>query len=531
MPRRLRKFPCVVNGQRWFDLLNGQTMTANSVSYKHSPEDSERCTTGVEGLDDILAGGLPRDCFYLVQGDPGSGKTTLALQFLLEGLRRGEKVFYITLSETKPELLKVARSHGWSLNKIPVLDLSAVEDLLRPEAQTTVFHPSEVELTKVSRLLLDEVGKAQPARVAFDSLSEFRLMAETALRYRRQLLALKQQFAKLKSTVLLLDDKMAKEGAVIDPHVLSLTHGVIEMEQLSPDYGTSRRRLRVSKLRAVKFREGYHDYIIATGGLRVFPRMIAAEHHSKFRHEPVSSRIKQLDRLCGGGLDRGTTTLILGPAGTGKSTLVLQYAVQMAKKGERSMIFMFDETRSVMLSRAKALGFNLEKAIERGTITIQQVNPAELSPGEFAVRILRGVEAGCKLVAIDSLNGYLNAMPGEKYLNNQLHELCSCFNQQGVVTILVLAQHGLADSAEAPVDLSYLSDTVVNLRYFEAYGEVKQAIAVVKKRSGGHEKTIREFKLMSGKGVVIGKPLKQFQGVLTGVPIFRGSETEIMKNG
>src|SRR5205809_3710044 len=490
----------------------------------------ERCSTGVEGLDDILAGGLPRGGFYLIQGDPGSGKTTLALQFLLEGLRQGETVFYITLSETKQELLRVARSHGWSLDKIPVLDLSAVENLLRPEAQTTVFHPSEVELAKVSQLLLDEVDKAQPARVAFDSLSEFRLMAETALRYRRQLLALKQQFAKLKSTVLLLDDKMEKEGAVIDPHVLSLTHGVIDMEQLSPDYGTSRRRLRVSKLRAVKFREGYHDYIIATGGLRVFPRMIAAEHHARFQHKPVSSGIEALDDLCGGGLDRGTTTLILGQAGTGKSTLALQYAVQMADRGKPSMVFTFDETRSVMLSRAKALGFELGKAIESGMITVQQVDPAELSPGEFAVRILRGVEAGCELVAIDSLNGYLNAMPGEKFLNKQLHELCSYLNQQGVLTILILAQHGLVAAAEAPIDLSYLSDTVLSLRYFEAYGEVKQAIVMVKKRSGHHEKTIREFKLTPGKGITIGEPLKMFQGVLTGVPVFSGSEEQMMND-
>jgi len=487
-----------------------------------------RCASGVEGLDDILAGGLPRNCFYLVQGDPGSGKTTLALQFLLEGLRRGEKVFYITLSETREELLKVARSHGWSIDKIPLLDLSAVENLLRPEAQTTVFHPSEVELTKVSQLLLSEVRKMRPKRVAFDSLSEFRLMAETPLRYRRQLLTLKQEFAKMNSTVLLLDDRMSKQ-AVIDPHVLSLTHGVLEMEQLSPDYGTSRRRLRISKLRAVKFREGYHDYIIATGGLRVFPRMIAAEHHTKFRHQPVSSGIKQLDLLCGGGLDRGTTTLILGPAGTGKSTLVLQYAGQMAKKGERSMIFAFDETRSVMLSRAKAMGFKLENPIERGTITVQQVDPAELSPGEFAIRILRGVEAGCKLVAIDSLNGYLNAMPGEKYLINQLHELSSYLNQQGVSTLLVLAQHGLVAAAETPVDLSYLSDSVIGLRYFEAYGEVKQAIAMFKKRSGHHERTLREFKLRPGKGISIGEPLREFQGVLTGLPVFHGSENQIIK--
>src|ERR1044071_2060829 len=339
------------------------------IDQNQVPTSDPRCLSGIEGLDNILAGGLPRNCFYLIQGDPGSGKTTLALQFLLEGVRCGEKVFYITLSETKEELQKVAKSHGWSLDKIPLLELSAVEALTRPETQTTVFHSSEIELNKVSQLLLEEGRKLQPARVVFDSLSEFRLLAETALRYRRQLLNLKQELAKHRSTVLLLDDKMDKSGTGFDPHVLSLTHGVIDMEQLSPDYGTSRRRLRVSKLRAVKFREGYHDYIIATGGLRVFPRMIAAEHRVHFRQGPVSSGIKELDALCGGGLDRGTTTLILGQAATGKSTLALQYAIQMADQGERSMIFTFDETRSVMLSRAKALGFKLEKAIESGIIT------------------------------------------------------------------------------------------------------------------------------------------------------------------
>src|SRR5947199_3486554 len=414
----------------------------------------------------------------------------MAVQFLLEGVRLGEKVFYITLSETQPELLKVARSHGWSIDKIPVLDLSAVENLLRPEAQTTVFHPSEVELTKVSQLLRDEVRKTQPARVAFDSLSEFRLMAETPLRYRRQLLALKQQFAKFKSTVLLIDDKMDKREAA-DPHVLSLTHGVIDMEQLSPDYGASRRRLRVSKLRAVKFREGYHDYVIATGGLRVFPRMIAAEYHTHFRREPVSSGIKELDDLFGGGLDRGTATLILGAAGTGKSTLALQYVKRMALNGEPGLIYAFDEARAILLGRAKALGLDLEEHVESGVVTVQQVDSAELSPGEFVNRIRKQVDGGCKIVVIDSLNGYLNAMPGEKYLNNQLHELVSYLNRKGVVTILILAQHGLLAAAEAPVDLSYLSDTVVSLRYFEAAGEIKQSVAVVNKRSGHHEKTIR----------------------------------------
>jgi circadian clock protein KaiC len=501
----------------------------NDMQTNHAPSSLERCSSGAEGLDEVLNGGLPRNCFYLIQGDPGSGKTTLALQFLLEGVRRGERVFYITLSETREELLKVAQSHGWSLDGIPLLELSAMEAGLRPEAQTTVFRPSEIELDKLSELLLTEAHRIKPARIVFDSLSEFRLIAETALRYRRQLLKLKQDFGRFQSTVLLLDDKMDNNGMGRDPHVLSLTHGVIEMEQMSPDYGTSRRRLRVSKLRGVRYREGYHDYTIATGGLQVFPRLIAAEHHTRFKHAPVSSGLKELDELLGGGLDRGTTTLIMGSAGTGKSTLALQYATQMAAKGESAMFFAFDETRGVMLARAKALGIPVGKYVESGMITAQQVDPAELSPGEFAVRILRGVEAGCKLVIIDSLNGYLNAMTGEKYLNSQLHELSSYLNQQGVMTILILAQHGLVAAAEAPVDLSYLADTVVNLRYFEANGAVKQALAIIKKRSGHHEKTIREFKLEAGKGIRIGPPLREFQGVLSGVPVFHGTKEQIMK--
>jgi circadian clock protein KaiC len=321
---------------------------------------------------------------------------------------------------------------------------------------------------------------------------------------------------------------MEMTGIGRDPHVLSLSHGVIEMEQFSPDYGTSRRRLRVLKLRGVKFREGYHDYTIVTGGLRVFPRLVAAEHHGKIPLEPVSSGIKELDDLFGGGLDRGTTTLILGTAGTGKSTLALQYAKQMASNGDRGIFFAFDETRGIMLARAKKLGLDLEEYVENGLLTVQQVDPAELSPGEFAARIQKEVEAGCKLVVIDTLNGYLNAMPGEKYLNNQLHELVSYLDHKGVVTILILAQHGLIVGIEAPVDLSYLSDTVVVLRFFEAEGEVKQSVAVMKKRSGPHEKTIREFKVEAGQGLRVGQPLKGFQGVLTGVPVFRGADKEMM---
>ncbi len=489
------------------------------------------CPTGIAGLDDVLAGGLPADCFYLVQGDPGAGKTTLALQFLREGLRRGERVFYVTLSETTAELDKVARSHGWTLEGIPLLELSAIESLLRPEAQTTVFHPSEVELNAVTRRLLDEARRHQPARVVFDSLSEFRLMAESPLRYRRQLLSLKQEFARFHSTVLVLDDRMDNAAISSDPHILSLTHGVLELEQLSPDYGRSRRRLRVLKLRGVGFREGYHDYVIETGGLRVFPRLVAAEHHTPFRREPVASGRAELDALLGGGLDRGTTTLILGPAGTGKSTLALQYAAQLASHGERSTVFAFDETRGIILARATALGLDVVPHVERGLISIQQLDPAEVSPGEFAGRVVAAVEAGCRLVVIDTLNGYLNAMPGERFLNMQLHELAASLNQQGVLTIFILAQNGLVAAPETPVDLSYLADTVVSLRYFEAAGAVRQAISVIKKRSGRHERTIREFALETDRGIRIGAPLSEFRGVLTGIPEFHGRPGQMMEQG
>ena len=490
----------------------------------------KHCATGIDGLNEILGEGLPCNCLYLVQGDPGSGKTTLALQFLLEGVRRGEPTLYITLSETKEELLKVARSHGWSLDAIALFELSAIDSLIRPEARTTVFHPSEIELTKVSELLLEEIRRIQPTRIVFDSLSEFRLMAETALRYRRQLMNLKQELMKHNTTALLLDDRMDNSQISGDPHVLSLTHGVIEMEQLSPDYGRSRRRLRVLKMRGMRFREGYHDYCIETGGLRVFPRIIASDHRVDFSPHAVSSGNHEFDDLLGGGLDRGTTTLIMGPAGTGKSTLAIQYAAQMAHQGESSILFAFDEIRGIVLARATAVGLDIARHVETGRIDVQQVDPAELSPGEFGMRIRRAVEDGCKLVIIDSLNGYLNAMPGDKYLINQLHEMSSFLNQKGVVTILILAQFGLVGQAEAPLNLSYLADTVVSVRFFEAAGAVRQALSVIKKRSGRHEKTIREYQLVSDGGLRIGAPLKQFQGVLTGTPTFFGAIEEIMEH-
>ena len=445
-------------------------------------------------------------------------------------MRSGESVFYITLSETEAELVKVARSHDWSLDSIPLLELSAIESLLRPEAQTTVFHPSEVELTQITNLLVEHIQKLKPSRVVFDSLSEFRLIAETPLRYRRHLLNLKQEFTRYGSTVLLLDDKMGTVGMTADPHVLSLTHGVIELEQLSPDYGKARRRMHVTKMRGVHYREGYHDYTIVKGGLQIFPRLIAAEHHVEFQHESISSGIRELDQLLGGGLDRGTTTLILGPAGSGKSSLAVQYAVRITDNDEQAAIFAFDETLGILAARAEALGLPFKQYLANGRLSARQIDPAEISPGEFAWSVRQCVEAGCKLIIIDTLNGYLNAMPGERYLTNQLHELTSYLNQQGVVTILVMAQHGTVAALESPADLSYLCDTVVNMRYFETAGEVKKSIAVIKKRSGNHERSIREYMIEGGgKGVRIGEPLKDFQGILTGVPRFEGTQEKIMR--
>jgi circadian clock protein KaiC len=478
-------------------------------------------------LDQILEGGLPENRIYLLEGDPGTGKTTIALQFLTEGARRGEASLYVTLSETKEELQAVAESHGWSLDGLEIYELVPLEESLRPESQYTIFHPSEVELGETTSAVLKEVERIRPRRVVFDSLSEMRLLAGEALRFRRQILALKQYFAAHKSTVLLLDDKVS-DGR--DLQVQSIAHGVISLEHLAAEYGAERRRLRVLKLRGSRFSGGYHDFNIETGGVHVFPRLVAADYRREFAPEPVSSGLPKLDALLGGGLDRGTSTLVIGPAGSGKSTLTAQFAASAAARGDHATVYIFDEIRETYIARSAGIGTDVRGYVEQGLINIQQIDPAEVSPGEFASRVISTVnEDGARLVVIDSLNGYLNAMPEERFLTIQMHELLTSLNQQGVVTLLVMAQHGFLGSTMAtPVDVSYLADTVLMLRYFEAGGAVRRALSVVKKRSGAHENTIREFQV-SAEGIRIGEPLKEFQGVLTGVPLFSGSSGTLIK--
>ena len=483
---------------------------------------NSRCPTGVEGLDDILGGGLPRHRLYLIQGDPGVGKTTLALQFLLEGARLGETGLYITLSETKEELEAVAGSHGWNLSRIKLFELSSITEQLQGEIESTFFHPSEVELNRTTQALLAEVERVNPVRVVFDSLSEMRMLAETPLRYRRQILQLKQFFAGRNCTVLFLDDRSA--GAK-DLQIESIAHGVMSLQRTSPDYGVSRRQFHIQKVRGIRFREGFHDLIIQRGGLVIFPRLVAAEHRVKFKREHFPSGNKELDALLGGGLDRGTSTMFMGPPGTGKSTIAIKFALAAAQRREKVIFFSFDETIGTMMTRAAQLGMDLAPHIKSGMIRVEQIDPAEISPGELAQRIRDAVTRDkTRMVVIDSINGYLNAMPQERCLNLQLHELLAFLNQQGVITLMMLAQQGMVGTMQSKVDLTYLADTVVLLRYFEARGEVKQALSVVKKRSGRHERTIREMKI--GKsGIELGKPLTNLQGVLTGTPTFVKDES------
>lgn len=482
--------------------------------------------TGIDGLDDVLAGGFPRGRLYLVQGNPGAGKTTLALQFLLEGAERGEPGLYITLSESRQELEGVAASHGWSLDTLALFELDPRADDLDIDAQQTVFPTAEVELTEVMHTLLSHVERVKPVRVVFDSLSEIRLLAQHPLRYRRQILALKHYFTGSDCTVLLLDDLTTEPD---DQQIQSLAHGVIALEQIAQLYGTDRRRLRVQKLRGVRFRSGYHDFVIERGGLHVYPRLIASEHEPGFPPEKVSSGMPELDDLLGGGMERGSSALLMGPPGTGKSALTSQYVSAVASRGHCAAIFTFEESISVLLARSDALGTKLREHMAGGQVMIRQINPAELSPGEFTQRVRETVEQhSARLVVIDSLNGYLQAMPQEQALLSQLHELFTYLGRHGVVTLMTMAQHGLMGSTmTSPIDASYLADVVVLLRYFEAGGRIRKAISVMKKRTGLHEDMIREFAMEPG-GLRIGAPLASFHGVLTGVPTYVGNHDPLL---
>jgi len=483
--------------------------------------DLPRISTGSEGLDNILGGGFDANRLYLYEGRPGTGKTTIALQFLLESVRRGERGLYITLSETKRELNLVARRHGWSLAGIEIFELVPPETALDPEREITVFHPAEVELSETTNLVFREVERINPARVVVDSLSELRLLAQSPLRYRRQVLALKHFFADRRCTVVLLDDLSSERD---DLQLHSIAHGVVKLEQLAIEYGAERRRLRVVKMRGIPFRGGFHDFTIQTGGLEIFPRLIAAEHHKAFAGEHTPSGNAELDQLLGGGLERGTNALFIGGAGVGKSSLALTYAIAAAERGEHAVFFAFDEGRGTIEARARTLGLPLQKHMTSGMIRFQQIDPAELSPGEFAANVRRSVEEdSARIVIIDSLNGYMNAMPDERFLILQMHELLSYLGQQGVLTIIVLAQHGLVGPVETPLDISYLSDTVLMLRYFEFAGTVRRALSVVKKRTGNHEHSIREFRL-SSMGISLGPPLAAFSGIFSGNPRYTGEE-------
>jgi circadian clock protein KaiC len=486
----------------------------------------EKANFGIAGLDDVTAGGLTRGRLFLLEGSPGTGKTTIATQFLMSGAEKGERSLYITLSETDDELRAGAASHGWSLDGIDIFELVPPESLLDEEQQQSLLYSSDLELGETTRRIFEAFEKVNPTRVVLDSLSEIRLLAQSSLRYRRQILALKHYFSRSGATVLMLDDLTAEAD---DRTMHSVAHGVLRLEELAPEYGAERRRMRVIKYRGQRYRGGFHDFIIDTGGVRIFPRLVSAEHRKPFNREVLTTESVELNALLGGGIERGSSTLILGPSGTGKSLYTLNFVAGAVKRGERAAMFIFDEELGLLFERAKALGIDLQAMVDADHLVVEQVDAAEVTPGEFSERVRRCVEEHqARTVVIDSLNGYQASMPGEQALILHIHELLQYLNRGGVSTFLTVAQHGLVGDMRAPVDITYLADTVILLRYFEARGRVRRAVSVVKKRTGAHEDTIREYRI-DARGITLGKPLTAFQGVLRGVPELIGEEEPLLE--
>ncbi|SDR51525.1 circadian clock protein KaiC [Paraburkholderia fungorum] len=502
-------------------------MNTKSLSETFDENDATPVPSGVPGLDDVLSGGFPANRIHLLEGAPGSGKTTLALQFLLEGIKRGESVLYITLAETKREVFAVGKSHGWVLDELNILAFTPPELSHDSSQHQSVINIAELEQGETLQAILAELDRIKPVRVVLDSLSEIRLLTQGALRYRRQLVALKRGFLEHNSTALLLDDLNYEVNGL---SVHSMAHGVVSLQQMTKEFGPERRRLRVSKMRGVKFKGGYHDFAIEQGGLLVYPRLVAADHpHIFAESELIGSGIDGLDTMMGGGIDRGTNLLLLGPSGAGKSTLSARIALTALQRGERVTFFNFDEAERVLLKRCAGLGMDLAPYLETGRLMMKQVDPAELSPGELAGMIRDAVEENdTKMVVLDSLGGYLHAMPEERFMLLQMHELLLYLNQHGIATVLVLAQHGLIGETNAPVDMTYLADAILLLRFFEADGRLRRAISMIKKRTGAHEMTIREF--MIDKGVRIGQPLERFRGLLQGSPVYSGEGSALFES-
>lgn len=487
---------------------------------KKRPVDRNPAATGVAGLDTILNGGLARGRTFLLEGNPGTGKTTIALQYLMAGAALGEQGLYVTMSETADELQAGAASHGWRLDGIKVFELAPPENLLTEEQQQSLLYSSDLELGETTQRIFGAFEAVKPVRVVLDSLSEIRLLAQGSLRYRRQILALKHFFATRNTTVLMLDDLTTDEK---DKTVHSVAHGVIRLEELAPEFGSDRRRLRVIKYRGNAFRGGYHDFLIETGGVRAFPRLVASEHRRAFTRSTLNTGHKPFDKLLGGGVERGSSVLVLGPAGAGKSIIALTFLASAIRRGERVAMFVFDEELGLLIDRAKGLGIRLESMRRKGRLHLMQIDAAELTPGEFSARVRESIDAfGAKTVIIDSINGYQAAMPEEHALILHMHELLQFCNRSGATTFVTVAQHGLVGSdMKTPIDLTYLADTVILLRYFEMRGEVRRAVSVVKKRTSAHENTIREYRL-TNHGIVVGPPLTDLHGVLRGVPTMVG---------